>query len=126
MTPESNLEKQVLLSLSKGGVRLFRNSVALGWVGEFVGRDGDCTILRNARRNSFGLAVGSGDLIGWTIRNGVAVFTSLELKTPRGRIREGQMEWNDAVLRAGGLSGIVRTVEEAQSVVSQSALSGLG
>ena len=118
MTPESHLEKTILLELSRGPVRLFRNSVALGWVGEFVGKEGDCTILRNARRNSFGLAVGSGDLIGWTIRDGVAVFTSLELKAPKGRLREGQAEWDAAVRAAGGLSGIVRSVDEARKVIS--------
>ena len=127
MTPESHLERQVLLALSREETRLFRNSVAVGWVGQFdaglsarvsamVGAR--VTALVNARRNSFGLAIGSGDLIGWTTRDGVAVFTSLELKAPHGTVRPEQIQWDKAVREAGGLSGIVRSVEEARGVLN--------
>lgn len=124
MTQESHLEKQVLLALSRGPIRLFRNSVALGWVGNFAGQSEGVTLLRNARRNSFGLAVGSGDLIGWKtvtvtpdmVGKKLAVFSSLELKAPRGKIREEQLNWDRAVNLAGGLSGIVRSVEQAEAL----------
>lgn len=114
MTLEDSILARILRECSRGPVRLFRNSVAVGWVGQLVGHENGCVILRNARRNSFGLAVGSGDLIGYTIRDGVAVFTSLEVKTPTGRVRPEQVEWDAAIRRAGGISGVVRSVEEAK------------
>ena len=126
MTPESNLERQVLLALSRDGTRLFRNTVAVGWVGQHVGSDDGVTYLRNARRNSFGLVKGSGDLIGFRsvvvtpdmVGRRVAVFTSLELKAPRGATRPEQIQWDKAVREAGGLSGIVRSVDEARQVLN--------
>ena len=125
MTPESNLERAVLLALSRDDVRLFRNTVAVGWVGQHVGSEGGVTMLRNARRNSFGLAVGSGDLIGWRVLTvtpehvgkRLAVFTSLELKAPRGSVRPEQIQWHLAVGNAGGYTGIVRSVDEARAAI---------
>jgi hypothetical protein len=70
---------------------------------------------------SFGLARGSADLIGWTIRTvtpemvgqQVAVFTSIEVKTPTGRVKPEQQQWLDAVQSAGGIAGVARSVEDA-------------
>ena len=76
---------------------------------------------------SFGLARGSADLIGWTIRTvtpdmvgqQVAVFTSIEVKTPTGRIRPEQQQWLDAVQAAGGIAGVARSVEDAQALTAE-------
>ena len=117
-TPEETILRSILKTHNRGPVRLFRNTCAVGWVGELVSvRDG-FTMLRNARRNSFGLAVGSGDLIGWVTKpDGVAQFVSLEVKAPKGRVREEQLAWDEAVRRSGGRSGIVRSVDEAGEVI---------
>ena len=75
---------------------------------------------------SFGLARGSADLIGWTIRTvtpemvgtQVAVFTSIEVKTPTGRVKPEQQQWLDAVQAAGGIAGVARSVEDALRITT--------
>ena len=70
----------------------------------------------------FGLCKGSADLIGWTSRTiteemvgqQVAIFTSIEVKTPTGRIRPEQKTWLDAVLKAGGIAAVARSVADCE------------
>lgn len=69
----------------------------------------------------YGLAVGSGDLIGM-VRAGPwqpARFLSLEVKTATGRVRPEQQRWRDLVIARGGVAAVVRSVEDARSVVAQ-------
>ena len=70
----------------------------------------------------FGLCKGSADLIGWTSRTitpemvgqQVAIFTSIEVKTPTGRIRPEQKTWLDAVVKAGGIAAVARSVADCE------------
>jgi hypothetical protein len=48
----------------------------------------------------------------------IAIFTSIEVKTPNGRIRPEQQAWLDVVLRGGGIAGIARSVTDAQVLLS--------
>ena len=81
---------------------------------------------RTGRLVTFGLSRGSADLIGWRtvtitqamVGTRIAVFTSIEVKTPTGRIRSEQQAWLDAVTQAGGLAGIARSVTDAQALLS--------
>jgi len=107
---ESDLLKQVR-RLSVGAVRLFRNQVG-------ALKDGD-------RWVQFGLCKGSSDLIGFKshtitqedVGRTVAIFVAIETKTERGRMREGQQEFIDAVRKHGGLAGVARSVEQAQAIL---------
>ena len=47
----------------------------------------------------------------------VAVFTSIEVKTPTGRIRPEQQQWLNAVQAAGGIAGVARSVGEAMDLL---------
>jgi hypothetical protein len=95
----------------------------------------DCRLLRNnvgmlqditGQRVRFGLAVGSGDLIGWKtvlvtpdmVGCRLAVFTSIEVKSPTGPVRPEQKKWIAAVQEAGGFAGVARTVEEARQILN--------
>jgi hypothetical protein len=40
----------------------------------------------------------------------VAVFASIEVKTPTGRIRPEQQAWLETVQAAGGIAGVARSV----------------
>ena len=70
----------------------------------------------------FGLCKGSADLIGWTTRTiteemvgqQVAIFTSIEVKTPTGRVRPEQQQWLDAVAKAGGIAAVARSVADCE------------
>ena len=109
---EAHIQQQIRL-LSRGPVRLFRNN---------VGRLPD---PRTGRLVTFGLAPGSADLIGWRsvtitpdmVGQTVAVFASVEVKSPGGRLRPDQATWLAAVQAAGGIAGIARSAEEAQQIL---------
>ncbi|MFZ3118222.1 MAG: hypothetical protein WA159_07885, partial [Variovorax sp.] len=134
---------KILLKVSHGNVRLFRNSVGLGWVGKsmrfnapttFKAAPGD-VLIRRARPLHAGLTVGSGDLIGWTsieitpemVGQRVAVLTSLEAKEGSGRSTQEQIHWREQVRQAGGIASEVRSVEDAIAAVSAvSAVSAAG
>ena len=70
---------------------------------------------------------GGGDLLGWRtvevtpemVGQQVAVFTSIEVKTPTGRLRPEQEQWMKVVRAAGGIAGVARSVEDAEALVRQ-------
>ena len=105
---ESELQYQIRLAVSSPNIKMFRNNV-----GCIEGKDG--------RRVTFGLCVGSSDLIGWTsktitqddVGKTVAVFTALEVKTPTGKVSPQQQTFIDAVNKHGGIGAIVRSVNDA-------------
>lgn len=109
---ETPLLRRIQLAVgSKPDYRVFRNQVGVGFVGQ----------PPNLTRVSMGLCPGSGDLIGWATRviqpsdvgKDIAVFLSLEVKTDKGKVRENQTKWLEAVRRSGGIAAIVRSEEEA-------------
>lgn len=110
---ETELQQQIRLHFgTRQNLKLFRNNV-----GQCHAADG--RIVR------FGLCQGSSDLIGFTsveitpemVGQRVAVFTAVEVKTPRGRIAEAQQKFIDLVRCAGGRAGVARSVEDAQSIL---------
>lgn len=112
---ETDLQQRIRLALgTHPELRLFRNQV------------GQLPDPRTGRMVQFGLARGSADLIGWrtiTITPDmvgwqVAVFTSLEVKTPTGRLTPVQRNWLHAVGQAGGIAGVARSVGDAIRIVA--------
>lgn len=109
---ESILQSQIRLAISSPVVRMFRNNV-----GSAVTKDG--------RHIDFGLCRGSSDLIGWSTREitpdmvgrHVAVFTAIEIKTKTGRISDVQQNFIDVVRKAGGIAGVVRSIEDAKELL---------
>ena len=112
MTSEQHIQQHIRLACSTGPVRLFRNNTG-------VLRDA------NGRPVQFGLCKGSADLIGWTTRTitadmvgqQVAVFTSIEVKTPTGRLTPEQRQWLEVVAGAGGIAGVARSVADAEALL---------
>lgn len=100
---ETRLQRRIMVALSKIGVRIFRNNVG-------VAKQGDRII-------KFGLCKGSSDLIGWTEVDGVAVFTAVEVKTPKGKPTEHQVNFIDTVRQSGGIAGIARSEDEAVALI---------
>ena len=111
---ETDLQQRIRLALGTSpNLRLFRNQV------------GSLPDPRTGRPVQFGLARGSADLIGWRtitvtpemVGTQLAVFTSIEVKTPTGRIRPEQHAWQRTVSSAGGIAGIARSIQDANDLV---------
>jgi hypothetical protein len=130
---ETPILKRILLKCSRGSARLFRMNVGQGWIGEskrftrhaYISVEPGDVLIKKARPFHSGVE-GMHDLIGWKsvtvtpqmVGMRLAVFASLEVKGKGGRPRKMQLVWNDNVNKAGGLSGIVYSVEEAEAVLT--------
>ncbi len=116
MANETELQQQIRLHYgTRPDMRLFRNNV-----GRCQAADG--------RFVQFGLCEGSSDLIGFTsveitpemVGQKIAVFSAVEVKTPRGRVAEAQQKFIDLVNQAGGRAGIARSVEDVEKIIGGS------
>ena len=112
---ETDLQQRIRLAIgTHPELRLFRNQV------------GQLPDPHTGRMVQFGLARGSADLIGWRtititpdmVGRQVAVFTSIEVKTERGRVRPEQHAWLGCVQAAGGIAGIARSIADATQIIS--------
>ena len=115
---ESEFTRRCMKLATLAGARLFRNNVGMGWVAnKVIDLPGGDIRLVKPRPLHAGLAAGSADLIGWVpvvvtpemVGQTVALFVSVETKSPAGVVRAGQPEWAQAVRGAGGRSGFART-----------------
>ena len=114
---ETILQQRIRLAVGTNpDARIFRNQV------------GSLPDPRTGRLVTFGLARGSADLIGWRtitvtqamVGTRLAIFTSIEVKTPTGRVRPEQQAWLEAVQGAGGIAVIARSVEDALQIIETS------
>jgi hypothetical protein len=84
---ETNILKRIWVRASKAGFTLFRNNVGLA--------------LLPDRAIRYGLHEGSADLIGWEttiitpvhVGQRLAIFTAIEVKTPKGQLSKPQRQW---------------------------------
>lgn len=112
---EAAIQQSVRLALgSHPAVRMFRNN------------SGAYKDPRSGRVIRYGLATGSADLIGWQsvlitqdmVGQRFARFVSVEVKAPNGRLTPEQETWRAAVLKAGGIAVVARSVEDVQFLVA--------
>ena len=111
---ETDLQQRIRLALGlRSDLRLFRNQV------------GQLPDPKTGRPVQFGLARGSADLIGWRtvtitpemVGRRLAVFTSIEVKTPTGRLTPAQHAWLGVVRGAGGIAGVARSVGDSLQII---------
>ena len=114
MNPETKIQRLIMLALSDAGCTVWRNETAGAWMGKQIHRQGDQVTLTNARMMTFGLCVGSSDIIGIAPDGR---FLAVEVKTPKGRPTKEQLRFIDAVRNAGGIAGIARSVEDALDLI---------
>lgn len=115
---ESELQRLIMVAVSKAGHRVFRNNVAEGWIGVSTGplrtdmglrvRAGS-VIITNARRLHAGLCVGSHDLIGYS---SAGKFLSIECKSRSGKLTDEQRNFMEQIRIAGGIAIEGRSVEQ--------------
>jgi hypothetical protein len=110
---EGNVIARVLVDVSAKGWRMFRNTVGQAWAGKAEQVVGGGVMIKRPQRITYGLAVGSSDLVGWrTVRitpdmvgKTIAQFVAIECKTaayPDTTLE--QDNWLEAVSAAGGAS----------------------
>ena len=138
MSLEAHTQQAILLKCSSGPTRLWRNNVGTGWAGQAMRitaanrftigqtlQPGD-VVVRQGRPLHAGLCVGSGDLIGYStvevtpemVGRRVAVFASVEVKAPKGRVSPEQAAFAQHIQQAGGLAGIARSVCDAEKILN--------
>lgn len=130
MTEEGRIKAEVRKALGRvKGLRIFNNPVGQGWIGEAAPFSlkgmGRAMLIQQAQKLSFGLIKGSGDLIGWKsvtvtpemVGQKVAVFVSIEVKTPKGRLSAPQLVWRGNVIEAGGIALVVRSADGAVRLI---------
>lgn len=122
---EKAVQTNIMLSVSRSGATIFRNNQGRGVLGQIQKLPNGDFIVKNARVVDFGVCnPGGSDLIGWRtititpdmVGKQAALFLALEVKTDTGKATKDQVNFIEAVRRAGGLAGVVRTADEAIGV----------
>ncbi len=109
---EGDLMRAAMLYASERHYRLFRNNTG-------VLMDHRGVPVR------FGLATGSGDLIGLRsiavrpehVGTAIGQFVSIELKRGSGKPTDAQVAWLDMVRRYGGIAGVVRSIDDLEALL---------
>ena len=133
---ETSVQAEILRALGTGPTRLFRNNTGQGWVGpsrriertdQVMVYAGD-VIIRNARPLHAGLCTGSSDLIGWhsvtitpeMVGRTMGLFLGVVVKRPGGHgATEERQRFISAIVRAGGLAGVARSVDDAREILGR-------
>lgn len=115
MNQETKTQRLIMLALSDAGCTVWRNETAGAWLGKQIHRDGDQVTLTAARMMTFGLCVGSSDIIGIAPDGR---FLAIEVKTAKGRATKEQLRFIEAVKNAGGIAGIARSAQQALDLLT--------
>lgn len=110
MNQETIIQRKIMIALSNAGCIVWRNETAGAYVGKVLHKAGDQVTLQSAHMMTFGLCVGSSDIVGIAPDGR---FLAVEVKTKTGRPTADQLNFIDAVRRHGGIAGIARSVEDA-------------
>ena len=122
---ETNIQRLIMMALSKSGARIFRNNVGKAYAGKAIKLTNGDVVIKNPYLIKFGLCVGSSDVIGWTpvtitpdmVGQKVAIFTAIEVKKPKGRVSPEQKQFIERLTSDGGLAGVARSEHEAVEII---------
>ena len=115
MNEETKLMRLIMVALTQAGCLVFRNETSGAYVGKVIHKDARIVTLANAQMMTFGLCVGSSDIIG--IHNPTGRFLAVEVKTKTGRASKEQINFIEQVRAANGIAGIARSVEDALRLI---------
>lgn len=117
---ERDIQAEVQIAASQGGHRLFRINSGMAWAGRVVNRTPTTITLANYRPVHLA-PEGTSDLIGWT---NAGRFLAAEIKVPGHKTNAdrlaAQLKFISAVNAAGGVAGMVTSVDEFRSLVNPS------
>lgn len=134
-TEESNIQQKTRIVASKHNACVFRNNrgffVTIDCIDKVRAAVKQPNIVKAVldavktfRKVRAGLEVaGAPDLVGWRsvtitpdmVGKKVAIFCAPEIKTPQGRVSPDQQRFFDNVKRAGGMSDVIRSEEDAHN-----------
>ena len=115
---EAQIQQDIRLALGRRSV-LFRNN------------SGAYQDTKTGRWIHYGVgSPGGSDLIGWhtveitpdMVGKRIAVFVAIEVKKPTGKVTDAQQNFVDQVHSAGGISGICRSVQDAEALLQMTLL----
>jgi len=122
-TTENNITKKIMLTMSRLGSRLFRVNTGRAYAGRAkrIAGSRDYVIFQ-ARHITMGLTTGGSDLIGWTpieitqemVGKTVAVFSAVEVKTPKRKATQKQLQFIERVTQAGGFACVAYSEKESK------------
>lgn len=123
---ETALQRQIQLELSNATTRVFRNNVGFAWQGSNFRIENRRLVEGNARAVTYGLAIGSSDLIvphSVTVTPAmvgmrVLVFGAIETKNATNP-SDQQRQFLKVIEDLGGLSGVARNVEQARFIIER-------
>jgi hypothetical protein len=112
---EAAIQQQIRLALSRAGSVMHRNNIG-------AYRDDQGRVIRYGVGNP-----GGSDLIGWTpvlithemVGGMLGVFTAIEVKAPKGRPTEAQLNFLRQVQLGGGIAGIARSTQDALALLTR-------
>jgi len=111
---EAAIQQQIRLAMSRAGSVMHRNNIG-------AYRDETGRVIRYGVGNP-----GGSDLIGWTpvlithemVGGMLGVFTAIEVKAPRGRPTDAQLNFLRQVQLGGGIAGIARSTQDALALLT--------
>lgn len=112
---EPDLMRAIMVAMSENGCTAFRNNTGNGYQGKVIHRSGKQVTLADSRMITFGLCVGSADIIG--IRHSDGRFIAIEVKTGKGKTTTEQDRFIFHVQHCGGIAGVARNVDEAVNLI---------
>ena len=132
---EQGIQNLIRIFMSGIGVINWRNNTGTGWVGRTKHIRKHCTVvcepgdvvIKNARPLKAGLCKGSSDVIGITpvfitqamVGGTVGVFTAVEVKSKNGKLTKEQLNFLQAVEKAGGFAGIAKSNDDINGIVNR-------
>lgn len=138
---EHDIQNQIRLAISShlypicGLVPFWRINVGQGWTGEsrYITRQQKVTlepgdvVIKNARTFNTGAPPGFSDLIGAVptvitqdmVGQQVAIFTTVEVKTKKGKSSPEQQDFVANMQKIGARAGVARSPEEAIQIITR-------
>lgn len=107
MTPEKMIENSILSFLKINGIFCWKNQS----VGIFDSKKQVFRLNRNQHHIN-----GVSDILGILPVSGR--FLAIEVKTNTGRLTDHQKSFLDEIQRSGGISGVCRSIKDAQLLLS--------
>ena len=114
---EADIQKEIRKAISPFGT-YFRANVGQAWAGNEIKilSNGDI-LIKNGRPFNSGLPKGFPDLFGFTLKNDVPVFTGIEVKGPKGRVRPEQQHMIEFLKSRNVIIGVARSADEAVHIL---------